>query len=72
MRAAAQDPRSGQHLLDWLAEYASYETLAIVRAGIQVEAKALREQIRSFVPISPVLGAHLGIGAIGFACISRE
>jgi DegV family protein with EDD domain len=73
--------RARQRLLDWLAEYAPYEKLAIVHAGIQEEAEALREQIRSFFPedgrvpivqISPVLGAHLGIGAIGFACISAE
>ena len=73
--------RARQRLLDWLAEYAPYEKLAIVHAGIQEEAEALREQIRSFFPedgsvpivqISPVLGAHLGIGAIGFACISKE
>jgi DegV family protein with EDD domain len=73
--------RARQRLLDWLAEYAPYEKLAIVHAGIQEEAEALREQIRSFFPedgrvpvvlISPVLGAHLGIGALGFACISKE
>ncbi|MGB8982543.1 MAG: DegV family protein [Anaerolineales bacterium] len=73
--------RARQRLLDWLAEYAPYEKLAIVHAGIQEEAEALRQQIRSFLPedgrvpivqISPVLGAHLGIGAIGFACISKE
>lgn len=73
--------RARQRLLDWLAEYAPYEKLAIVHAGIQEEAEALREQIRSFFPengrvpivqISPVLGAHLGIGAIGFACIAKE
>jgi DegV family protein with EDD domain len=73
--------RARQHLLDWLAEYAPYEKLAIVHAGIQEEAEALREQIRSFFPesgmvpivqITPVLGAHLGIGALGFACVSKE
>jgi DegV family protein with EDD domain len=75
------DKRARQSLLDWLAEYAPYEKLAIVHAGVQAEAEALREQIRSFFPeggsvpivqITPVLGAHLGIGAIGFACISKE
>jgi DegV family protein with EDD domain len=73
--------RARQRLLDWLAEYAPYEKLAIVHAGIQEEAEALREQIHSFFPesgmvpivqITPVLGSHLGIGAIGFACISKE
>ena len=73
--------RARQRLLNWLAEYAPYEKLAIVHAGVQEEAEALREQIRAFFPeggmvpivqITPVLGAHLGIGAIGFACISKE
>jgi DegV family protein with EDD domain len=73
--------RARQRLLDWLAEYAPYEKLAIVHAGVQAEAEALREQIRSFFPeggsipivqITPVLGSHLGIGAIGFACVSKE
>jgi len=73
--------RARQRLLDWLAEYAPYEKLAIVHAGVQADAEALREQIRSYFPeggsvpivqITPVLGAHLGIGAIGFACISKE
>lgn len=73
--------RARQRLLDWLAEYAPYEKLAIVHAGVHAEAEALREQIRSFFPeggsvpivqITPVLGAHLGIGAIGFACVSKK
>lgn len=72
--------RARKRLLDWLTEYAPYERLAIVHAGVQEDAEALYEQVRSFfpegkvpiVPITPVLGAHLGIGAIGFACISKE
>jgi len=72
--------RATEKLLSWLAEYAPYEKLAIVHAGIQEEAEALYEQVRSFFPqdvvsivqITPALGAHLGIGALGFACISKE
>jgi DegV family protein with EDD domain len=67
-------------LLEWVAEYAPYERLAIVHAGVPQEAKAMLEKIKEFLPsgdvpivqITPVLGAHLGIGAIGFACISKE
>ena len=67
-------------LLEWLAEYAPYEKLAILHAGVQEEAEALYQQARSYFPqsevlvtqITPVLGAHLGIGALGFACISKE
>lgn len=73
--------RATQRLLAWLAEYAPYEKqLAILHAGVQEEAEALYEQVRSFFPqelvpivqITPALGAHLGIGALGFACISKE
>ena len=72
--------RATEKLLGWLAEYAPYEKLAIVHAGIHEEAEALYEQVRSFFPqdvvsivqITPALGAHLGVGALGFACISKE
>jgi DegV family protein with EDD domain len=72
--------RAAERLLGWLAEYAPYEKLAILHAGVQEEAQALHEQVRAFFPdgevpivqITPVLGAHLGIGALGFACISKE
>lgn len=72
--------RATARLLEWLSEYAPYEKLAIVHAGVQEEAEALYQQARSYFPqgevlitqITPVLGAHLGIGALGFACISKE
>jgi DegV family protein with EDD domain len=67
-------------MLSWLEQYAPFERLAIVHAGIQEEAEALRETVRAYWPetdvpvvqITPVLGAHLGVGALGFACISKE
>lgn len=72
--------RATARLLEWLAEYAPYEKLAILHAGVQQEAEALYQQARPYFPqgtvfieqITPVLGAHLGIGALGFACISKE
>jgi DegV family protein with EDD domain len=72
--------RATARLLEWLAEYAPYEKLAILHAGVQERAEALYQQARSYFPqsevfivqITPVLGAHLGIGALGFACISKE
>jgi DegV family protein with EDD domain len=72
--------RATARLLEWLAEYAPYEKLAILHAGVQEEAEALYQQAQSYFPqsevpitqITPILGAHLGIGAIGFACISKE
>jgi len=70
--------RATELLMEWLKEYAPYKRLAIVHAGVQAEAEAMRERIKEFFPegeipivqITPVLGAHLGIGALGFACVS--
>jgi DegV family protein with EDD domain len=72
--------RATARLMEWLAEYAPCEKLAILHAGVQEEAEALFQQTRSYFPqdeifieqITPVLGAHLGIGALGFACIAKE
>ena len=77
---ARTQARATERLLEWLKEYAPYEHLAIVHAGIQAEAESMRDHIKEFLPggeipvvqITPVLGAHLGIGALGFACISQK
>lgn len=76
-RARTQS-RATERLMDWLNEYAPYERLAVVHAGVQAEAEAMRERVKEFLPdgeipivqITPVLGSHLGIGALGFACVS--
>ena len=72
--------KSMARLFEWLREYAPYERLAIVHAGVEEEARALYALAKSFLPdgeipivqITPVLGAHLGIGALGFACVSAK
>jgi len=72
--------RATARLFEWLTEYAPYENLAILHAGVQEEAEVLYQQARPYFPqgevliaqITPVLGAHLGIGALGFVCISKE
>lgn len=71
--------RAMQRIMDWLEEYAPYERIAILHAGVQEEAETLLEHARKYLPnteipvlqITPVLGAHLGIGALGFAVISK-
>ena len=78
-RARTQS-RATERLMDWLHEYAPYEKLAVVHAGVQAEAEAMRERVKEFLPdgeipivqITPVLGSHLGIGALGFACVSLK
>lgn len=77
---ARTQKRATARLLEWLAKYAPFERLAIVHADAQAEAEALYQQARSYFPpdnviitqITPVLGAHLGTGALGFAAISKE
>jgi DegV family protein with EDD domain len=72
--------RATERLFEWLKEYAPYERLAVVHAGVQAEAEEMRERIKEFLPvgdipvvqITPVLGSHLGIGSLGFACISQK
>jgi len=72
--------RATERLFAWLKEYAPYEKLAVVHAGVQTEAEAMRERVKDYLPngeipivqITPVLGSHLGIGALGFACVSLK
>jgi DegV family protein with EDD domain len=72
--------KSTERMLEWLNEYAPFESLAIVHAGVQHEAEEMLQQIRHLLPgkeipivqITPVLGAHLGVGALGFACVRKE
>ena len=72
--------RAMARLFDWLEEHGPFEQLAIVHAGVQARAEALRDQAAHYLPgkdiitmqITPVLGANLGIGALGFAGIAKE
>lgn len=56
-----------------------YERLAVLYTAMLNKAETLREQARLYWPvdaeapivqITPVPDAHLGVGVIGFACIS--
>ena len=71
--------RATERMMEWLAEYAPFERLAIVHAGVQKEAEEMLARIKEYlhgdipiVQITPVLGAHLGVGALGFACVSKR
>jgi len=77
---ARTQTRATERLLNWLEEYAPYERLAIVHAGVQKEAEELARRVKNYLPqgnipivqITPVLGAHLGVGALGFAVVSAH
>jgi len=71
--------RAMDRMFNWLEGYAPLEQLAVLHAGVRSRAEALRDQVSHYLPgveipiqqITPVLGAHLGVGALGFACISK-
>lgn len=72
--------RAEQRLIALLTELAPLEKVALVHANAAQKAEALRQKVLHLLPageifsveITPVLGAHLGPGAVGFACISQK
>ncbi|MFN2119603.1 MAG: DegV family protein [Anaerolineales bacterium] len=63
-----------------LARHAPFDNVAVVHTGAEARAKELLEEVRGQLPqrdiwvreISPVLGAHIGPGVVGFACLSER
>jgi DegV family protein with EDD domain len=73
--------RAIQRLLDLATDLGDLEQLALVHTNARSEVKALWQKARPLFPdkenplsvdVTPVLGAHLGPGAVGFTCISRK
>lgn len=69
-----------KRLVELLHETAPLEKVALLYSGSAERARALLEQVKPLLPegeimveeINPVLGAHIGPGVIGFACISKK
>jgi DegV family protein with EDD domain len=69
-----------KRLVELLEEYGPYEKVALLHSHALQRAEELLQEVRSLLPagdiwveeITPVLGAHIGPGVIGFACISKE
>jgi DegV family protein with EDD domain len=69
-----------KRLVELLEEYGPYEKVALLHSHARQRAEELLQEVRSLLPagdiwveeITPVLGAHIGPGVIGFACISKE
>jgi DegV family protein with EDD domain len=63
-----------------LAERAPFERVALVHTHAVEQAELLKGRIERLLPegelisvdITPVIGAHIGPGAVGFACISAK
>jgi DegV family protein with EDD domain len=82
--ASAERVRTRNHamkrLVDLLHEYSPYERVAILHSDAAARAKELQQEVLDILPdgeiwfeqINPVLGAHIGPGVIGFACISKR
>lgn len=72
--------RAMDRLFEWLDVYGPFSQLAVLHAGVEARAEDLREKVRKYLPdaeisihqITPVLGSHLGVGALGFAVVSQE
>jgi len=67
-------------LADRLRTYSPFEKIAFLHSDAQERAQALIHEVRDLLPeyetwleiINPTLGAHLGPGVVGFACISKK
>jgi DegV family protein with EDD domain len=63
-----------------LSERAPFERVALVHTHAGEQAELLRQRVAHFLPhgeltsvdITPVIGAHIGPRAVGFACISAR
>lgn len=73
--------RAINRLIEMAAELGALEEIALVHTDARQEADALWQRAKYLYPgeqeplsvdVTPVLGAHLGPGAVGFTCISKE
>lgn len=73
--------RSIEHALKLLADLAPFEQLAVLHVNAPEAAQKLKEQAMHLFPndlpsltmeITPAIGLHLGLGAVGFACITKK
>jgi DegV family protein with EDD domain len=73
--------RAIEHTLNVLADMAPFEQLAVLHVSAPEAAEKLKEQAAHLIPkgvslptveITPAIGLHLGLGAVGFACITKK
>jgi DegV family protein with EDD domain len=81
-KSTAERVRTRKHamerLVDLLTQHSPLEKVALLHSDAPERAQALLHDVRHLLPdneiwleqINPVLGAHIGPGVIGFACIS--
>lgn len=69
-----------RRVIQLLKDLVPLERVALVHTHAPKEAERLRKRVESLLPsgklwsmdITPVIGAHIGPGAIGFACITTQ
>ena len=72
--------RAESRLVEMLKGYQPIERFALLHTNAAREADAFLSKIRSMIPvgeiysmdITPVIGAHIGPGAVGYALISKN
>lgn len=83
-KASAERVRTRGHamkrLVKLLEEYGPFERVALLHSDAPERARQLLDEVRDILPegetwfeqINPILGAHIGPGVVGFACISKK
>jgi DegV family protein with EDD domain len=69
-----------QRMIRWLSELLPLQEVALVHTHAPDRAEELRRQAQHLLPegeipavnITPVIGAHIGPGAVGFACVTAR
>jgi fatty acid-binding protein DegV len=69
-----------KRLSEMLREHGPFEKIALLYSGSVQNVNTLMEEIRDLLSdvnpwvevLNPILGAHLGPGVFGFACVSKK
>jgi DegV family protein with EDD domain len=72
--------RATQRLISLLSDLVPLEQVALVHTHAPDRAEELRRRVQHLLPegevpsvdITPVIGAHIGPGAVGFACVTAR
>jgi DegV family protein with EDD domain len=67
-------------LITMLKEFSPFEKIAFLHSNALEEVKTLHAMVSELIPnqetwfetINPVLGAHIGTGVVGFACVTKK
>jgi len=73
--------RATAQMLEMVSEYGPFERIAVIHVAAPEAAEALKRKAEHMFPqnqdtivanITPAIGTHLGLGAIGFACMAFD